>query len=221
MPSVRKLRILLEYKNSLRKVCKIFFSLQDASLYLTPYSFANEYYYGETKIPEGEEKLTFEVTEGLHSQSIPKLSIHYSGQIHVQGDGGLAGPIHISPLNRLSGQHIATVLADLFEAFPIHHNTLKSQGSEIDLVVNTEGVESGRLIFYVNAYKDEFPINCMVRVKLERPQLLKPLFVGIAILGQPRLSPESNKIGTNTIIAGWNPIEIDTADESFLYIRGI
>lgn len=86
MPSLREIRFLLEYNNSLRKVCKIFFSSKDASLYLTPYAFANEYYYGEEKIPEGKEKLTFNYTDGLKSKSTPKLSIHYSRQIHVDGD---------------------------------------------------------------------------------------------------------------------------------------
>lgn len=221
MSSLRKLRILVDCNNSLRKICKIFFSSQDASLYLTPYSFANEYYYGQWKVPKGRESITVDLTDQLKSKSIPKLSIHDSGQIHVHGDEGRAGPLHIPSLNRLNGQHIATLLADLFNAFPLHDKKLKTQGSEIDHVVNTEGVESGRLIFYVNAFNDEFPIDCRLTVRLRRPQLLKPLFVGIATLGQPRLSPESNKLGTNTIISGWNPSDTTAAEHSMLCIRGI
>lgn len=221
MASVREFRILISYKNSLRKLCKLFFSARDASLYLIPYALGGEYYYGVANLPEEQGQITLTYTGQFFSKKVPKLSIHQSGQIHVYGDQGRAGPVLVPSLNSFSGQHIATVSTDGFDAIPLFKDNLKNSGPKVDHIVPVgKGVDSGRVVFYLNANKPAFPVRCRVVATLKRPNLLKPYYVGIATLGQLPLNPDSDKRGV-AILAGWDPTKPDDAEQSFLYIRSL
>ena len=115
---LREIRILIQWRDSLRKLCKIAFTANDASLYLFPYALEGRYYYGGKTMLSTQANLSFDFTEDIFREQTPKLSIHEKGQVHVYADKQKAGPLFIPPLATLTGQHIASVCPDAFESLP-------------------------------------------------------------------------------------------------------
>ena len=110
----RELRLLVDLGGDLRKIAKVVFSKSDASLYLFPYAPSGRYYFGGRHMDEVEFEDKIKFSDDLYSESVPKLSIHETGQVHIQAKGVKAGPVSISPFADWRGQHIATVGADNF-----------------------------------------------------------------------------------------------------------
>lgn len=65
MAQLREVRLLLHHRNVLRKVCKVFFTRQDASVYLVPYAAGKRFYYGSRSLPEAVLRETFNFEAGL------------------------------------------------------------------------------------------------------------------------------------------------------------
>jgi len=125
----REVRILILWRNSIRKLCKIAFGSNDASLYLFPYALQGIYYYGSKSLPERQVRLTFDFKNDIFEEHTPKLSIHQTGQVHIYAGSEKAGPLFIPPLTDYTGQHIATVCPDAFESLPIFDKKIRESGS--------------------------------------------------------------------------------------------
>ncbi len=217
----RELRLLVDLGDDLRKIAKVVFSKSDASLYLFPYAPSGRYYFGGRHMDEVEFEDNITFSDDLYSDSVPKLSIHETGQVHIQAKGVRAGPVSISPLAKWRGQHIATVGADSFEALTLFTGSLSDTGPEIDHVIPAdEIVENGRLVFYLAGDRAAFEEpNCRLVVTLKRPTLSNPIYLGIQPKAQPPLSGPD--LGGVTAIAGWDAYPEVGQGVSYVYIRGI
>jgi len=221
MASIKKARLLINYKNENRKLCKLSFVNRDASLFITPYGFTDMYWYGKEKFAEGETKRDITYKDQFFTKDVPKLSIHANGQVHIKADVGIAGPIKIPALNKIKGLHIATVLADRFDRLPLHSKKLKNYGLERDVVIDCPlNIDSGKIVIYVNSQEKKFPIPCALQFTLKRETLLKNLHFGIAVLSQRPLAPKDQPGTGMVILAGWDPTKTETASNQFLYLRG-
>ncbi|MEW6716383.1 MAG: hypothetical protein AB1345_02600 [Chloroflexota bacterium] len=217
---IREVRILIQWRNSLRKLCKIAFVSRDASLYLFPYAPQGKYYYGSKTMPAKQVSLSFDFTEDIYQEQTPKLSIHEKGHVHVYVGDEKAGPLFIPPLATLTGQHIASICPDAFESLPIFTEKLREKGSEIDHVIPAANdATSGRLAIYANGHRPAFEAqDCGLIFTLRRATIARPLYIGIKPIGQPPIGVDVQK-GV-TIIAGWNPLQPTAEGFDFLYIRG-
>lgn len=221
MKKIRKARFLIEYQNQIRKVFQLSFSNADSSLYFFPYSESGNYHFGRQTIAENQISKTFNFKSDQNSKSIPKLSIHESGQIHIKADDVLAGPIKIPPLGGYSGQHIATVCPDSFNNLPELTGKLSTKAKKCDFVLPIDkGQSSGRFAVFLNAHEPNFHgNNCFIQFKLERRSLSKPLYCGVMAIQQDPLGQDSQS-GV-TIITGWNPLNGGKLlNEDLLFIRG-
>lgn len=218
--SIREVRILIEWQKSIRKLCKIAFSSTDASLYLFPYASQGYYYSGSKTMPEQHGSQTFNFTEDIFQANTPKLSIHESGQIHVSMGGKKVGPLFVPALETLTGQHIASVSPDAFDALPVFKGTVRNTASEADHIIPADDdAINGRLALYVNGFKPLFACtDCRLTFNLSRSTISRPLYIGIKPIGQPLISVDSPK-GV-TIIAGWDPQKPKDKELDYLYIRG-
>jgi hypothetical protein len=217
---IREVRRLIQWHNSLRKLCKIAFSSTDASLYLFPYAVQGKYYYGSKTMPAKQSSITFNFIEDIFKSQTPKLSIHEKGQVHVYVGNEKAGPLLIPPLLNLTGQHIATVCPDAFESLPPYTKKPQVKGSEIDhIIYAVDEAVNGKLLVYVNGQDPEFDANdCGLKIILRRTTIARPLYIGVKVVDQPLIG-NNNQKGI-TIISGWNPLYSSEESFNFLYIRG-
>jgi hypothetical protein len=221
MTHLREVRLLLRHREVLRKVCKIFFTPRDASVYLVPYAAKRRFYYGSRTLPEAVIEETFPFTSGAVASEEPHLSVHETGRIHVYaGKKPIAGPLQIPRLSTLRGEHVATVTADTFDALAVHSGSLRTAGSALDQIILADNAaESGRFALYINGQEPHFQGGkCWLIFTLRRPTLRSPMFVGIKAIPQFSLSPGPGR--GIVVIAGWDPTRPPSAALDFLYIRG-
>jgi hypothetical protein len=218
--NLRELRILAQRRGALIRLCKFIFSNKDASIYLVPYAAGRRYFCGSTELPEREITTTLLYTEGAPTDGEPKLSLHQSGQVHVQASGARVGIVQTCPLEMLRGQHLATVCFDQFDGLSLFSGTPKPSGAERDfLFMIGDDVASGRLALFVNGLEPTFACGiCTITLTLRRPTLVGPLYVGIQPIEQQKLG-EPDRSGV-TVIAGWNPTTRTSDRLNYVYLRG-
>lgn len=222
-PDLREVRLLVQHRGQLRRVCKITFTRGDASIYIVPYAPAGQYYFGTNQFAEKQAEATFDFKTQLSSDGItlPHLSLHDTGRVHAHAGAEEAGPLTIPPLASWRGEHIATVTVDRFDTLAPYAKIPKSTGAEHDFVfMIEEPLESGRLALYLNGAAQAFGDDCSVFFTLTRPTLSRPLYLGIRPWGQEPMG-ETTERGGVTAIAGWDPstATIETV-APFIYIRG-
>jgi hypothetical protein len=200
-----------------RRVCKFAFCKSDASIYLIPYAAGGEYFFGGERLPERKASRSFSFTEQLSTTTAPKVSIHQSGQVHIRVGREQAGPLTIPPLGKLQGEHVATICVDRFDNLSPLNRAPKKSGKTVDVVMNVpDDVHSGRFPLYLNGTTPKFKSSkIQLVVRLLRPSLAAPLYLGIAPLGQEPVADSRGKQGV-TVISGWNP----ASPTDFLYLRG-
>ena len=217
----RELRLLVDLGNDLRKLAKVAFSKSDASLYLFPYAPHGRYYFGGRHMDEVEFEDQVRFSDDPFSDTLPKLSIHETGQVHIQAGALRAGPVLVSPLSQWRGQHIASIGADDFHALPAFTDPLSATGPKIDHVIPTDQiVESGRLVFYLAGDRPAFEEpNCRLVITLIRTTLSNPMYLRIQPKAQRPLSEPV--LGGVTAIAGWDKDSQAQQGVNYLYIRGV
>jgi hypothetical protein len=216
--ALRKVRLLAEYEGMLHRVCKLMFTSGDASLYLVPYAASRRFFVGGTEFPEQQVTLHIRTTLGTAAAIEPKLSIHESGQVHIQVPAGRIGPERTLPLSQFVGEHLATVVVDSFTGLPPHKGKIRTTGGELDIVLAASS-DSARLVLYANACSRRFAADpdCPIVVKLTRRSLERPLYIGILPIRQAPTQPSGQGV---TVLAGWNPRLLRGARQRLLYIRG-
>ena len=220
MSDLRELRILVDYNGSLRKLCKLTFTKNDASIYLFPYSTNKRFFCGSSKIEEKVISDTVNYGFSTPTNIEPKLSIHQLGQIHIKTQyNDIIGPLKIPELATLRGEHVATVCATNFDVLPLHNKKLIDTDSEKDHVIPVDNeVHGGRLAFYVNGEKPIFAeAQCRLSISFKRQSLNKEMYLGIKPKAQDQL-PLQIKTGV-TVICGWNPLLALNTAQDYLYIR--
>jgi hypothetical protein len=201
---IREFRILADQRGDLRSLCKIALSQSDGSLYLFPYAAGGSFHFGRSSIPADEGQATIPFDDQETSPRTPKLSIHETGQVHIQAGERRVRPMSIPPLSDLRGQHVASVTCVRFSALAHFDRAPRLGGAERDLIIPVgEGVESGRLALYVNGEAPAFPGKDAITFALRRPTLERPLYLRLTPYSQPPLGEEGG--ATVIMAAGWNP----------------
>lgn len=203
----------------MRRLCKVAFSHRDASLYLFPYAAHGKYYYGGRSFAENQLQDSFNFTNGFSAESIPKLSIHESGQVHVVAARQRVDPLQIPRLDTLTGQHVATACPDAIEALPLFGHPL-GLGPALDIVISaSELTDNARIALYINGSEPVFDCGpSRAIISMTRSTLTTPLYVCIRAVRQARLVPGLE--GGITCVAGWNPLTPEDGPFDYLYIRG-
>ena len=224
MASVRECRFLVDVDGVLRKVCKIVFPKNDASLYLIPYGSNNRYVWGEGRMAQGQKKATFTHANEVPASAIAKLSIHETGQVHVKtvsaGDYE-AGPLYTRPLWQFRGEHLATISIDSLESLP-PAGTKKAKPKSPDLCLRAKDLNySRRFVLYANGESSDFVVPTKASVTMNRAGLPAPLHIGIQVYGQDPLAAAPEDAGV-TIIAGWKSSSEEALHEdSLLWVRAL
>jgi hypothetical protein len=221
--NLRELRLLIRHRQTLRRLCKVMFSKTDASIYLVPYAPNGTYYFGVVGLSEQKASESFDFTKQLTSDidQLPKLSLHQSGQIHVQVGRDRAGPVKIRPLAELRGEHVASIQPDSLASLSVFDGKPRLEGSERDVTFEVpDPIENARFLAFVNGREETFGADCHIRFRLMRPGLERPLHVGIHAILQDRLGDVETKPGV-IVIAGWDPDRVLRGKATdILFIRG-
>lgn len=171
-------------------------------------------------MPGSEVTVALDCSKQFSTESVPKLSIHETGQVHIQSHAGRSGPLRIPALADLRGQHVASVTVDSFAGLQYHEGPVRAAGAEIDFPLEFAGrSESGRLVVYINGAEPRFVHSCHWWFNLGRERLGGTLYVGVAAKHQEVLRRGSR--GGIVVLGGWNP---DTKPEEplkYLYVRGV
>lgn len=216
---VRSVRILVEQGATIRRLCRLAWAADDASLYILPYGVEGRFHFGQASVPASEASSTVPFNDQETSASMPKLSLHESGQVHIKAGSAMVGPMYIPPLADLRGQHVATATCSRFEALPLFEGEPKTTGSVIDLAVPaSDALESGRCVIYINGQEPVFAGAAQMQARFVRPSLDQPLYVGFLTVGQAALNdgPDSDSV---IVTAGWNPGVTDvSAPMDYMFI---
>lgn len=217
---LRELRLLVRRRGVLLKTCKIVFSNRDASVYLVPYAAERRYYAGSVQVPAHEVSSMFGYRGGVELRREPKLSIHETGQVHVQANGSKLAVVNSVPLPSLRGEHMATVCLDEFDGLAPFARTPRAGGPERDFVFEaSEQVASCRFALYINGADPTFAAPCHLTFNLVRPTIVGPLYVGLRVIPQEKLG-DPGRTGV-TVIAGWNPFTRPEQPLEQIYLRGV
>lgn len=205
---------------TLRTVAQAAFGA-DGSLYLVPYASRGDYWYGEELIAAGQPNFEIRFKEHVFATARPKLSVHWTGDVHVYADGApKAGPVKSLPLPTSRGHHVASVQIDHIEQLPVYTRRTKTTGEKVDVAFGLPSdVAAGRLLVYANAERNEFhaaPMHFSLRVERLDGQGVWFGFQGVAndALGLP---PE----GGISVLAGFDARKPPGEEQRFLFLRGI
>ncbi len=229
IPDVKSIRFLVSHSGVLKKFCKIALSVNDASLYIFPYAPHGRYYGGKQTfrgLLPGEERVefTFDYTKQSVSDDMPKLSIHETGQVHIEIGKERVGPVFIPQFRNLIDEHIATVTMDNIMGLPEHNKEPNLFPPHTDLLIETgEETESLRLLLYVNGDAPNFKYNNAIITlgTRERKHLSKPIFIGLFVVPQSDLRENNEESSPGVLaIAGWDPRKMPDKATDLLFIRG-
>lgn len=191
VPGVNSVRIHIAQEDGPRRLCSLTFSQSDASVYLFPTVTGGNYIYGRDTFASRHHPHTLELDNFERSTSMAKLSIHQSGQVHVRtAEGGRTRAVYLPHLATIRGDHVASVVADNFDALPIHEKELREDGPKLDIVARPpEGSSSARLLLYLNGAEPTFDCDPQPQIfaALTRTTLHTPLYVGVAVVTQDPL----------------------------------
>jgi hypothetical protein len=129
----REVRLVAVVGDRRVALCKIAFSRRDASLYLFPYCSGSGYFVGVLDFPAKTTTLTFDFTKGVTCSGTPKLSVHESGQVHIQAGEVRTEKIVNPPLLGMKGEHLATLLVDHLDAALAVTRPLRASGPTQDI----------------------------------------------------------------------------------------
>lgn len=209
---VRAVRLLVAHGGTIRRLSKVAWAADDASLYIFPYGREGRFHFGRASIPASEATATVPFDDQETSASVPKLSLHESGQVHIKAGSRTVGPMAIPRLADLRGQHVATVTCSRFAGLPVFEGEPRTTGSEIDLVTPADdAVPSGRVAIFMNGQAPTFvgPVN--IQARFVRPSLDQPLYVGFRTWAQEALN-DGDDADVVMVTAGWDPEATDVED---------
>ena len=213
----RSARVIIEREGRRRRLCRVSWSVQDASLFVAPFSGASEYFGGAQPMAAGEDSIKIPFGIGPSFSKAPKLSIHESGQLHVRAPSGdiIGGPIHLEHLKRWRGQQVLTIAIDDIDHLPLHEAEPRFEGTDQDMVLQL-AERNTRVAVYANSERQRFDDPTEAAIALSRGSLGSVLWVGLALFPNEVLAEGS--VGVS-IVAGVDPTD-PGAEGQLLYVRG-
>lgn len=212
----RSARLIIEKSGARYRLCTLSWSVQDASLFVSPFSGASEYFAGSHPMAAGQASIQIPYRAGASFAKAPKLSVHESGQLHVKAPTGeiVGGPIHLDHLRGWRGQQVLTTAIDDLDLLPKYGHTPRTEGADQDIVMQLSRVHA-RLAIYLNSEEPRFDDPTQAVVGLSRGSLGSTLWVGLALFPNDALAHGSTGV---SIIAGVDPFDSGSEGE-LLYIR--
>lgn len=198
-------RLCIRRDGVLHKFARLYWSNQDTSLYISTYTPAgSDVYFGSTTVPPpgvGSESIDF--TSGLvASDANPKLSLHESGQAHMQVGQLRSKGILGRRLGEGSGGHVATVQTFDVSSLPVLGRS-PSTGRVPDLIAVADEEDWWTAPrWLVLAFAEDldrargYPLHITMRRRL-RPTL------HVALKPAASSAPESMKHSGALIVGGW------------------
>ncbi len=223
MDRIEGVRFLARHRGKVRAVCLVVLSRSDGSFYVFPYSKSGQYFFGARGLAESKIDDTFDVGLQLSSSSLPKLSVHESGQVHIKDPGGQdkAGPLHIPPLASLRGEHVCSVSVDRLDSLPEYSPTIKKAGPKTDRLVHfSDSMESGRIVFMVNGTEPVFRTTNQTSLIQLTCKAGLTVYLGLLAIEQDPLGNERDVKGIS-VIGGWDPTLAKNATIEYLYLRAL
>ncbi len=219
METIKSARFHIRHRGTIKKMVKLAFSNNDASLYFFPCGQKGHFFYGNEILAADEIEKVFDYKTQYEGTGYAKLSFHESGQVHVVcPDSPRTNPLRTSPLKDWRGKHMATVTSDI-KALSKQNGLLREHGSRKDIVIDVaDEVKSVRLSFYCNGKSPIFiddPINGFIVMK--RTSTTSPIYVGYKVFAQKALD-ESEDGCSVVIIAGWKAFAEINQKEDFVFI---
>lgn len=156
--------VVIKTPAKIKKICKLFFTSRDTSLYIHFYSGEGDYYYGKEKLLAGNNNLSIKFKQGKKINNPPKLSYHESGKVHFQLNNNkeTTEETTATPLKEMRGEHIITLHVLSLSDFEDFDNKKNINYLTIDF---KEEIENHKLIFYgsikdmINKYKFGFTLK--------------------------------------------------------------
>jgi len=203
---VREVRLLLAAEDGPRRLCKVFVTDKDESVYLAVTADLGTYRYGvRLTTHPGDHTVPLLQLPGPFTQP-PTISIHATGEIHAKSPNSKTVRLWGVPLAAYRGQRIAQLTVDHFDALPPYPHERRYDGPERDLiVVPRPHSESGEVTLFANGAEPLFDDKCQGYFTLWRPLLRGPLFVGFRLNDREPLSPAGAALAGVTVIAGFRP----------------
>lgn len=226
--SIKSTRFLVQRSGVIRNFFKVAISQNDASIYIIPYANEGKYYGGISNLPKIDlgtlqQKVDVNYTEQIADEKMPKLSIHESGQIHLDIGSKRTLPHKIPPLENIEDKHIASVSTDVIEALPIFQADIKDSSTHKDIVINVDKqIPSVRVAIYVNGISAKFKYqNAVLSVGTDvRPHLKRPISFGFQFIPQGDIRVDSKGAPGIVAISGWDITKPHTEENSFIFLRG-
>jgi len=215
---MREARLIVEYEGSKRKLCKIFFSKRDASIYVQPYWSASSYFSGTKEYSTGQNSITFNFRDNGHETAVcPKLSYHESGYVHLKVGKNVLVKIEAAPIGTIQGEeaHILTLLVDDLGKLPLLSSDLRWKKSKKDLVyIAKNSGKSARVLVYALSGKADQLDSCPLTFHLRRPSASQVTTFGVRVVGQTPVGD-----GQLVMLSGWHPdaANVDNPAE-FIYL---
>ncbi len=193
-------RLLVQFNGTFRSVCKLLLPRSDLSFAIVPYSEENRYAYRLSTLGPGEIEKKIRC-ESRDFASVPKMSFHASGRVHLSVGSDRVGAVDIPRLTDWRGEHIATVDIDDLSLLPVHTRELKRAGDTLDQPIRfADDIKAGRFVFCVNAKEPTFSQPCLLVFEVSDGSGNIGLYMGIA----PKHQPLRSSTGI-TVLGGWNP----------------
>lgn len=178
----RSARVIIEKSGTRYRVSTLSWSVQDASLFVSPFSGASEYFAGSHPMAAGQASIQIPYRSGTFFVKARKLSVDESGQLHVKAPTGriVAGPIRLDHLKGWRGQQVLTIAIDEVDALPQYDHALRTEGTDQDIAIQLSH-ESARIAIYLNSEDPWFDDPTQATVGLSRGSLGSTLWVGLAM----------------------------------------
>lgn len=197
-----------------RKIAKVSFSRQDASIYVVPYGPSATRRYACAVLPAGTQ------TMDIQTQSCEPnvhLSIHETGRVHVRSRNTEYCRVDLPDLAGFPGKHVATILAGSLKSLAPLDRPLRKTGQRRDLILDQiPGFVDGLgILLYANGSEPSFLGPTAAVVELLRPTLPRPLYLGLGLRREDRLAAASGAL----VMSGWNrTVESIDQEDSFVVL---
>lgn len=192
----KSVTIALKSEKYYKKIFKILFSKNDPDFYLSiPYFNSGEFYAGQFKLKPEDTTININtITSGKKTASkYLKISFHKDGQTHFKYSDNLRQnidprlklcEIKTTPLKELKGIHVLTVQ---FEGIEMFDDCIENSSSKNIIITGklNDKLKLTKFTVYIGQKEIEVlgkhggSINPLIRFRLERKNLTKPLYIAI------------------------------------------
>lgn len=184
---------------------------------MQPYWPGSTFFSGVQKFDPGQEKITFDFSNGCKTSTCPKLSYHESGRVHLRVGKEKFAEANAAPIGTIQGEeaHILTLLIDDLGKLPLLSTGFRWKRREKDFKCIAENLGRGaRVLVYALSGKVENLNGCQLSFQLRRKSSSPVTTFGVRMVGQEPVGS-----GQLVLLSGWDQdaAQVDNPGE-FIYL---